>query len=79
MGAVDIICTPHVTCRQDTTNVKNAYVYIFPELLARGWIANFSAQSVPFSHYIRYGRISKIFISASHDWVSIRMTKWVKF
>ena len=26
MGAVDLICTPHITCRQDTTNV-NIYIY----------------------------------------------------
>ena len=24
LGVVDLICTPHITCRQDTTNV---YIY----------------------------------------------------
>ena len=37
--------------------------------MAKGWIANFGAQSVSFSHYIRYKRIFKIIVSASLNWV----------
>ena len=46
------------------------------KLLVRGWIASFSAQFVPFSHYIRYKRI---IVSASHNWESIRWQSELSF